>query len=357
MSWYGKTNNTYLTRDIIKCILNHLPQYQSVKLELNHKLIALIRQSRRPIIELCRRCDLESVDACIVNAISRTYRDVAIICYYLLDSQIMGQHLREYYWYSDHRWSLKNDRTLELWMRNALTDLYEAVFDGINITYTNMHLVRGIKKLLLALGRNSFVSAVRGELLELCFREVIVMDENKKLWGCHNGVIVAENDIIYFRDGLPTDYITLSTNLDYDDNLTFGSASVERMEHILRQIFPIGKLYDYVMKLFSSLLSDDTHHFILLDNSVCSGRSTIVELIKLAFGDYCSEEETARILLVDDYNSPIGLRKLCHIVQKEYSKPRLNRIQDQAKFEVIPFLSRFGRQPNSLPADVHLKTN
>lgn len=342
---YGQMNNTYLTRDIIKCILNYVPQYQWKKLELNDKLSQVINSSLRPIIELCQQGDLVNLHPSIIKATSSRHYDVASACMYLLDSQVMPGDMRRkdhhHYYYSGHRWILQHNKSLDRWITNELKDLYHALLIGVNLVQNNTNLLCSIKALLGRLSKVGFVKCVIAQLLEFCYTG-IKMDARKNLWGCHNGVIVVMGDRIYFRDGLPTDYITMSTNLNYDCNLTFNSPSVQKLEQILHQIFPLAELYDYVMKLFSSFLSSDRHRFVLFDDSVSSGKSTIIRLMQLVFGEYFVNEmtyryhsnpERARILLLEK-NTSTRLNKPCHVIQEEYEKPRF--VLGWERFEVIP---------------------
>ena len=87
---------------------------------------------------------------------------------------------------------------------------------------------------------------------------------------------------------------------------------------------------------------------------MCSGKSTIISLINWHFGEYCSNKEPARILLLDSANCRLLLKKPCHVILQEYENPHLADVETRLKWEVIPFLSHFGYQRDSVRPNPNL---
>ena len=67
-----------------------------------------------------------------------------------------------------------------------------------------------------------------------------------------NGVYDLENDD--FRDGRPSDNISLSSNLEYIE-YSFDSPEIIELQHILSQILPIAPVREYFLHILSSCLS------------------------------------------------------------------------------------------------------
>ena len=111
------------------------------------------------------------------------------------------------------------------------------------------------------------------------------LDSKLNLLGFKNGVYDLEKK--EFRDGVPDDMISLSTNLEYEE---FNPNLVESQEisTFLKQILPDGELRGYVMKLVSMCLSGLTgeQKFHIWTGKGSNGKSRFIELIEESLGDY-----------------------------------------------------------------------
>tara|TARA_Y100001970_G_scaffold188756_1_gene229594 strand:- start:423 stop:3077 length:2655 start_codon:yes stop_codon:yes gene_type:complete len=112
------------------------------------------------------------------------------------------------------------------------------------------------------------------------------LDSKRHLLGFENGVYDLEKD--EFRDGIPEDYLSNSTKINYIEFNDDDDAHIENIEIFLEQILPNEAVRNYVMKLFSSFLSgktgDEKIHF--WTGSGGNGKSKIIELFEMGFGDY-----------------------------------------------------------------------
>ena len=112
------------------------------------------------------------------------------------------------------------------------------------------------------------------------------LDSKRHLIGFENGVY--DLDKGEFRDGIPEDYISSSTRINYIEFNDDDREHIENIEIFLEQILPNDDVREYVLKLFSSFLSgktgDEKIHF--WTGSGGNGKSKIIELFERSFGDY-----------------------------------------------------------------------
>ena len=142
------------------------------------------------------------------------------------------------------------------------------------------------KKLLLSMCAEHFYwdnhHILNQNLKSPSFEEIL--DTNKYLIGCRNGVY--DLSLGTFRNGKPDDLISLSTkNFYYVYH--WNDTNVIEINSFLRKVFPNQEILRYVMKLFASFLdSDIEEHFYIFTGNGSNGKSKLVELFQLSFGEY-----------------------------------------------------------------------
>ena len=111
-----------------------------------------------------------------------------------------------------------------------------------------------------------------------------VLDTNKYLIGFRNGVYDLSLDI--FRDAKPDDFISLSTqNFYYAYN--WSDPIVIEINSFLRKVFPKQDILRYIMKMFASFLDGDIEEqFYIFTGNGSNGKSKLVELFQMSFGEY-----------------------------------------------------------------------
>ena len=116
------------------------------------------------------------------------------------------------------------------------------------------------------------------------------LDEKCHLIGFKNGVYDLNNDDIPFREGRPSDNISMSTGIKYREYSWDDSTVIDIMRY-MSQVLPIISVRDYVITLFSSLLNGNVggEKFYFFTGSGGNSKSTMIELISAAFGDYADE--------------------------------------------------------------------
>ena len=81
------------------------------------------------------------------------------------------------------------------------------------------------------------------------------LDENVNLIGFENGVYDLEN--YEFREGLPEDYISFSTGINYS-TYEENESVIKDVHTFLSQVLPIPRVKEYVLKVLGSFLSGKT---------------------------------------------------------------------------------------------------
>ena len=104
---------------------------------------------------------------------------------------------------------------------------------------------------------------------------------------CNNGVFDFKNQI--FRDGYPTDYISLCTNIDYieyDNN----DEVIKQIDTFFHQVQPENEMCDYILDYFSSCLighsPDELFH--IWTGSGGNAKSVSIGLFQSIMGDYAT---------------------------------------------------------------------
>ncbi len=154
---------------------------------------------------------------------------------------------------------------------------------------------------------NSFV-----ESLELFYDRKFTPLLNTKKWlMCfNNGVVDIKNKL--FRPGQPSDYISLTTRIDYQPMSYYAvDCKVEYEEKIasirtfFSQLFPIASLERYMMDHLASVLIGEKIEqvFNIYVGSGSNGKSLLVELMKACMGDY---KELAPINMITDKRTTTG---------------------------------------------------
>jgi len=167
------------------------------------------------------------------------------------------------------------------------------------------------KKLL----QENYVCTVINALKHLFYKENIMeeFDMNVDLIGFENGIYDLKECV--FREGRPEDYVTMSNKMilpidpewEMGDDLPIPESPIslddlvpmvsgiedydelyEEMELFIRQVVPSDDMREYLFRFISKCLSGKNKEegFYIWTGSGGNGKSKLVELISLCFGDY-----------------------------------------------------------------------
>ena len=114
------------------------------------------------------------------------------------------------------------------------------------------------------------------------------LDTNCNLIGFENGVYDLENKL--FRNGIPNDFISLSTNLPFSkflelsDNIPYFKKILDFFELVL----PNDEIRNDFLQVLSSCLSGESKDEKLYILTGSNSKTLIMNLITPALGDYCT---------------------------------------------------------------------
>ena len=113
------------------------------------------------------------------------------------------------------------------------------------------------------------------------------LDENPYLICFQNGVYDFEQKL--FRDGIPEDYVSKSTGIDYVDiTKKEYKPIIALINDFMAKLFPNENLRKYIWEYLASLMlgTNQNQTFNLFTGVGSNGKSMLVKLISLAMGDY-----------------------------------------------------------------------
>lgn len=157
------------------------------------------------------------------------------------------------------------------------------------------------------------------------------LDQNRYLLSFKNGVIDFKEK--RFRKGIPEDYISKCTQIDYKplDRIK-DAVSIEEIQDYFRKLFPIQELNEYMWKHLASMLIGDSaktqclHYYIGVGQN---GKSMMVKLMETIMGDYAvpldagffTKERPARGAATPDIAKLPGVRLAVTSEPTEGGKP------------------------------------
>ena len=114
------------------------------------------------------------------------------------------------------------------------------------------------------------------------------LDANVNLIGFTNGVYDLEN--LVFRDGRPEDFVSYSTNMDYE-HFDPDDETTQEMLLFIEQVLPDKHVRKYVLLLIASFLTGKTgeQKFHVWTGTGSNGKSKLLDLIEAGFGDYATK--------------------------------------------------------------------
>jgi P4 family phage/plasmid primase-like protien len=111
------------------------------------------------------------------------------------------------------------------------------------------------------------------------------LDNDPQLIGFENGVFDLRT--MTFREGIPDDRLTLSTQYEYKE-YNENDSVIKDINIFIKKIHPNDKMREYVLRLFASCLDgrNKDQQFRLFTGSGSNGKSKIIDLYDMALGAY-----------------------------------------------------------------------
>lgn len=217
------------------------------------------------------------------------------------------------YWYEfkDHRWLLtENGSSLTKFIFDDLRILFQnkthQVQQSLNALMKTQkgdddedgaaekqikYLKQQIKNLNLIVKKLGNANDIN-RIVNLCAIEYYdkeflnMLDENRDLLCFKNGVV--DLAAKKFRDGLPQDYISKCSNVNYIEYGDIPTEDIDTINRFMNQLFPDKELCTYMWEHLASAISGRIHNqtFNYYIGSGSNGKSVLTDLMKECLGDY-----------------------------------------------------------------------
>lgn len=284
---------------------------------------------------------------------SATEWDIAMVLYQIYKDEyrcVISEKGVMWYRFVDHHWKrIDKGTTLRYNISKTLSRIYGARADEYMNKSTEIadsdtkqqENFRKISSIYADIGSNlkrtQYKQNIMKEAAEI-FHEADKdffqkLDQNRYLLCFKNGVV--DFDKKCFRPGMPEDYITLCTNINYEP-YKIGNQKHETIRSeitdFMEKLFPNAELRRYMWEHLASVLLgvNKNQTFNIYNGNGSNGKSKLVDLMSMILGDY---KGTVPIVLVTQKRGNIGgvspeiakLRGVRYAVMNEPSKgDRLN---------------------------------
>lgn len=222
-----------------------------------------------------------------------TAYDLALLFYSMFKKNYVCSSLKnnEWFFFDNHKWNIdEGGATLYSKISTDLINEYNKRCEDILKDVENdkkIDYLKTQKKTIDKLKSTSFKMSVLTESSHLFYDKDFInkLDENKNLICFNNGIYDLLND--NFRDGRPSDFISLSTNIEYKK---FNSKDryIKSLLNYFDQVFTNKDIREYVLNLLSSYLQGHNPHekFIIWTGTGANSKSKLIELLCLSLGEY-----------------------------------------------------------------------
>jgi P4 family phage/plasmid primase-like protien len=245
--------------------------------------------------------------------------DFAIVLFQMCKEKYVCSSLVNKTWYvfKDHRWELDRGESLRMFISIDMYNAYQAKvnswlnemqhYDPTDERYISMSKrAKAGTGISTMLKRTNDKNNIMREAASLFFDKDFDknMDSNKWLMCFKNGVIDIKNRI--FRDGMPLDYITKTTNINYEEyNVEKHGPIADQIQTFMEQLFPIKSLNKYMWEHLASVLIGENINqtFNIYRGSGSNGKSIFTDLMSYTLGEYYGE---VPVTLVTEKRPGIG---------------------------------------------------
>jgi P4 family phage/plasmid primase-like protien len=301
--WFQRNNNKQLTIASL---------HYWAKQDNPDKYKDILRDSLEKLVEISIRGDKST----------GPHSDVANVIYHYFKDCFVCANIKENAWYyfNEHiggRWELtEQGHKLRSRLSNEIVDLFmyyqnkyqqKANMEEEGSEFQNIYnnRVANCSKVIIKLKDSGYKDKIMKECREYFYDNKFVekLDDQKNLLGFENGVYDLNKSI--FRGGLPSDYVSLSTQITLPIPKSMIPISIEDILDIVKEIenydelneglndflekvFPNDAVREYTMRFLSSCLSGEVREekFYFWTGSGGNGKSKLVDMIELALGDY-----------------------------------------------------------------------
>lgn len=251
--------------------------------------------NKKKYYDIIRRAN----DEIFLRAETSKHVDIADLIYELYKDRFRCVDItkRKWYEFQGHRWvDIQSAYTLEELISNDIRHIMgkycaeklseatsdENGFNGDNMSQKYMKLMKMIDNLGDVKFRENVVRACSNKFYDSKFQEKL--DTNEYLIGFNNGIYDLKEMV--FRDGLPSDCITMTVGYDWID-YKIDNPVFTKLDKFFSQVQTETDMKEYILTFIASILRgipDSKVH--IWTGGGGNGKSATVDLIKHMLGDY-----------------------------------------------------------------------
>ena len=246
--------------------------------------------------------------------------DIATVLYNIYKDKYVCISIKNNIWYEfkNQRWyEIDSGSTLRLCIsKGVFLEYFNRIVNYTNITISMENTDEGyeplrkkinkLTEITLILKKTQWKNNIMREARELFYDNEFLekIDSNPYLLCFKNCVIDFKNNIC--RKGLPYDYLTKCTNIDYVKlDAIKHKETINEINNFMKELFPCDYLRKYMWEHLASVLigTNDNQTFNIYTGSGRNGKSCLVDLMKKCLGQY---KGTVPITLITQKRNNIG---------------------------------------------------
>lgn len=230
--------------------------------------------------------------------------DIAVVLHQMFKDEYVCADVKHGLWYrfKNHRWKqIDSGTTLRMAISKQLRDLYEQRAEELNAYKATIDpeddkykvitaRIETILKIYARLGQTNDKKNIMNEAKDLFYDSDFrsKLDSDPYLLCCKNGVIDFKQKL--FRKGLPEDYLTKCTEIDYFPVTSKKHDGVrDQLDAFMSQLFPDESLRKYMWDHLSSVLMGTASVNQTFNNYIGAGnngKSVLTDLMGKTLGTY-----------------------------------------------------------------------
>ena len=257
------------------------------------------------------------IDQTITTA---TEFDIAVVLHQLFKHEFVCVSIKNNIWYEyiKHRWiEIDSGSTLRLLISKDMHEIYMAktqdlvnkmqTMDQADVSY---ELIRKrsnkLADICVLLKKTTWKNNIMREARELFYDKEFMnkLDANPYLLCCKNVVVDIKNKTC--RRGRPDDYLSKSTNIDYEKlDKKKNATIIKEINAFMAQLFPVKELRTYMWQHLASCCvgTNENQTFTMYTGDGRNGKSILINLMGKILGDY---KGTVPITLITQKRNSIG---------------------------------------------------